>query len=378
MPDQAVSRPVVGLRAGYDGPIGFNRFAGRPGGRRRGGVRPKLAGARAGNGHRRRLGSTDQPSVARVPIRGTRAADGRSGLARRSPRRHRRGNAPRPARRLFRRRHGPAGRDLRPHQGLVRGVRPRADDRHAHLRGRVHRGLDRHLRHRLPNRRRSDDQRFSLRGRQPDRAPGCKAPLHEQRTAQRADGHSLRHGHGEKRRAAPQRVLPSGLVALPWPDRRHPLQPGRRQGLVQDRLAGIGSGGVPGTQVAAVDQGARAGGRTRRALRRGQDSQGGHGLDGGLLRPVVAPLRGSGRAIGRRGHILRSDRPADYRSAGHRRDRHQRGQDRAGPGGRRGVRDVRSGGGDCRRGDGACVRRVGCSRRTAAHRACSPSFQPHA
>ena len=73
--------------------------------------------------------------------------DGGSELDGRRPRRHRRGNAPRSAHHLFRRRDRRSRRLLRTYQEPVQGVRRRPDDRHAHLRTRLHRGLDRRLGH---------------------------------------------------------------------------------------------------------------------------------------------------------------------------------------------------------------------------------------
>ena len=189
------------------------------------------------------------------------------------------------------------------------------------LRTRLHRGLDRRLGHRMPRRGRPDAGRFPLGGRRPDRAASLEAPLHEQRAGVGADGRSRGRGLGQERRPAPQRFVLSRLGPLPRPDRRRSLQSGRRQGTVQDGLAGERSGDLPRTEIAAVEQGTRADGRVLHPLRQSERRPAGDRSDDRLLRPLAASVGRSGRTIGRPRHLGRSDRPADDRAVGRRNDR---------------------------------------------------------
>ena len=80
--------------------------------------------------------------------------------------------------------------------------------------------------------------------------------------------------------------------------------------------------------------------------------------------PVHRAVEAAEQLAGR-GNFMRSDRPADDRSAGRRNDRRKRGQDRPSVGRRRGVCDVRPGRRN-RRGDDGTWRSTNSTRRSDA------------
>ena len=163
--------------------------------------------------------------------------DPQAGLAGGHPGRHCLRDEAQPQPHLLRRRHRPARRQLRPHQGDVGGVRRRSHDRYPHLRAGLYRGRLRGRRSGLPRRQRPDVQRLHVRGGFPDHSTGRQAALHEQRPVQRAAPDSGPHGGHQERRPPPQRRLLPHLGPLPRPDGGGSLQRGRCQGPVHRRPA---------------------------------------------------------------------------------------------------------------------------------------------
>ena len=143
-----------------------------------------------------------------------------------------------------------------------------AHGRHADLRARLHRRGARRVGDGRALHRRPHVRRLPVRGGRPDRAAGGEAALHVERPDAGADGDPRRRRRRALGRPAPFRHLPSGLGACPGPHRLPAVDAGRRQGADEDGPAGPRSGHHAGDEGAVRIEGAGAGRRASRAVRR--------------------------------------------------------------------------------------------------------------